>query len=175
MHAPEILRVTFCAFLHNSAIAISSILKIIILTPRCCRIVKTLGPLPEKWRSRKFDNNGYPVEASDDRIHDAEQLEYEPLGAPLIEAVREIEADPMAKNHDGLEGELWTPKWESTDMDDSEMDDLEMGDDSNSTNRISKEEAGLLFDLLSKIFKFSPEQRLGLKEIADHPWFNFRS
>jgi serine/threonine-protein kinase SRPK3 len=127
------------------------------------QIVKTLGPLPKKWSSRKFDDDGYPVEDSDERIQDAEELEYEPFRALLLEAVREIEGDPnvsLAKNHDSLEAELWTPSYESTDM-----------DGSSSTMRISREEVDLLFDLLLKIFKYSPEERLGLKEIADHPWF----
>ncbi|KAM0427802.1 hypothetical protein ACHAPT_007259 [Fusarium lateritium] len=37
--------------------------------------------------------------------------------------------------------------------------------------KISNEEAGLLFDLLSKILVYEPSERASVKEILSHPWF----
>ncbi|KAG4442616.1 hypothetical protein IFR05_001872 [Cadophora sp. M221] len=122
------------------------------------QIVKTLGELPKKWRDRKFDRHGYPAEDSDDH---AEVLEYEPLQAPLVDAVLEIERGPTGSSvgdSDSLEVTLWTPSSGYGSVDGEE-----------STAYISKEEADCLFDLLSKIFRFRPEERLGLQEIVDHP------
>lgn len=39
--------------------------------------------------------------------------------------------------------------------------------------RIREDEASLLLDLLSRIFVYDAANRLGLEEIAAHPWFRF--
>ncbi|KAL5327045.1 hypothetical protein ACEPPN_004735 [Leptodophora sp. 'Broadleaf-Isolate-01'] len=127
------------------------------------QIVKTLGKLPKKWRNRRFDDHGYPAEDSND---DAEVLVCEPLQAPLVDAVLEIERSPIGSSvsdRDNLEAMVWTPSAEYGSVNGEE-----------STAYISKEEADCLFDLLSKIFRFRPEERLGLQEIADHPWFKLQ-
>ncbi|KAK0106908.1 hypothetical protein ONS95_003625 [Cadophora gregata] len=84
------------------------------------QIVKTLGELPEKWRNRNFDSDGYLAEDSDG---DAERLEYEPLRAPLIDTVLEIQDDPsrsLVGVNDSLEVRLWKPSAEYGSMDDEE-------------------------------------------------------
>ncbi|KAK0704404.1 hypothetical protein B0H67DRAFT_648843 [Lasiosphaeris hirsuta] len=40
--------------------------------------------------------------------------------------------------------------------------------------RLSKEEAAQLFDLLIGILKWSPEDRLSMEQIVNHPWFGYR-
>jgi serine/threonine-protein kinase SRPK3 len=38
--------------------------------------------------------------------------------------------------------------------------------------QISKDEAALLYDLLSKIFVCYPRKRLSAKEMLNYPWFH---
>lgn len=38
-------------------------------------------------------------------------------------------------------------------------------------SKISKEEVGSLYDLLSRVFKYDPEDRISTVEIEKHEWF----
>lgn len=41
--------------------------------------------------------------------------------------------------------------------------------------KISKQEATLLYDLLSKIFVYNPEDRMTAADMLHHPWFSMDS
>jgi len=38
--------------------------------------------------------------------------------------------------------------------------------------KIPEDEAGLLYDLLSRIFVYEPSERVSAKKLLDHPWFH---
>jgi serine/threonine protein kinase len=39
--------------------------------------------------------------------------------------------------------------------------------------RLDKDEAELLEDLLRKMLRYRPEERIGMREVVEHPWFEF--
>ena len=41
--------------------------------------------------------------------------------------------------------------------------------------RLHEEEVGLLEDLLEKMLKYRPEERIRIEDVIRHPWFNVRS
>jgi serine/threonine-protein kinase SRPK3 len=39
--------------------------------------------------------------------------------------------------------------------------------------RLSSEEVELLADLLGKMLKYDPRDRIGIDEVVEHPWFQY--
>jgi serine/threonine protein kinase len=44
-----------------------------------------------------------------------------------------------------------------------------------SGTRLDKEEVALLGDLLEKMLRLRPEDRITMEEVVRHPWFTYRS
>ncbi|KAH6720108.1 kinase-like domain-containing protein [Leptodontidium sp. MPI-SDFR-AT-0119] len=116
------------------------------------QIVKSLGKLPKKWRNRRFDGHGYPAEDSND---DAEVLVCEPLQAPLVDAVLEIERGPIGSLVATVIA--WKPWYGLLAL---------------SMEVWMAKNPQLTFRRRRRIVR--PEKRLGLQEIADHPWFKLQ-
>lgn len=122
------------------------------------QMVETLGKLPEPWwnaweqRYVYFDDLG---RSKKQRAQgDSLAVEY-----PLVKHIKDIgtkdgEDEEVEKGGDG----------KTNGKEDRLME--------TKGTKISSEEVDLLEDLLTKIFKYIPNQRLTLKEIISHSWFN---
>ncbi len=122
------------------------------------QMVQTLGKLPEPWwnaweqRYAYFDDHGKPKQQWAQGIPLA--VEY-----PLVEQIKDIGTEDGEDGDDEDNGDEKTLNGEEDRLMES------MG-----TN-ISSEEVDLLEDLLTRIFKYTPNQRLTLKNIISHSWF----
>lgn len=120
------------------------------------QMVQTLGKLPEPWwneweqRYAYFDDQGKPKQTWANNIPLA--VEY-----PLVEQINDIGTEDGDDEDEGVEKAL----------DRKEQQLMErMG------TKLTDKEADLLRDLLIKILKYPPNQRLSLENIIDHSWFS---
>jgi serine/threonine protein kinase len=160
-----------------------------------------LGPLPELWDKMSFDDEGMPrhekMSFESEIIPWLE--EGEPLIHPLLSLVGDIEAEiepsdlPNVKEGGNFEvkkiglEEILKPrnvrqrKHIVDEFDDEvpsfgerprteEEEFKEKGRHANAL-KISKEEVGSLYDLLSKVLRYDPEDRISTAEIEKHEWF----
>lgn len=135
------------------------------------QIVQILGKLPERWwyawegRLTYFDEDGNPKQKwKNDR----------PLASlhPLIDQVKDIGSEDdsdddtnqtgaeHANTHEGESGRL------SADGNNEPS--------STGSGRISPEEVACLYDLLSRMLKYGPEERITVKEASQHAWFSMK-
>ncbi|KAB5533507.1 kinase-like domain-containing protein [Coniochaeta sp. 2T2.1] len=135
---------------------------------------ESLGPLPEPYRYVWFENDyrgrGIPLDAeiplsepvslSAQRMKDKKTRALGSRHANLLEkiirepaglGVRILPGEDVSASPGQRQTGNGTHKW------------MEY--------QIPADEADGLFDLLSRIFKYSPEERLTLSEIVAHPWF----
>lgn len=119
------------------------------------QMVQTLGKFPEPWwnawedRYNYFDDQGKPKQEWPNDIPGA--VEY-----PLMEQIKDIGAE------DG----------DDTDEVDGKAPDSKDRLAESLGTKVSDEEAVLLEDLLTKILKYAPNQRLALENIMNHGWFH---
>jgi serine/threonine protein kinase len=112
--------------------------------------VATLGRLPDAWwaafeqRALWFERDGQPKSEEDQ----------ESAGV-LLKACRS-----------SIRAKL---------LEIGELDDLPFGDDGPMIERpgvrLCEEEVGLLGDLLERMLKYQPEERIRIQEVTRHPWF----
>lgn len=129
------------------------------------QIVQILGKLPERWwyawdrRLTYFEEDGNPKQKwKNDR----------PLASlhPLIDQFKNIGSEDdtnqtsaeHASNHESDSGELSAH--------------ANNRPSSTGSGRISPEEVACLYDLLSRILKYAPEERITVKEASEHAWFS---
>lgn len=121
-------------------------------------IVQLLGKLPERWwhawegRLTYFDEDGNPKQKwENDR----------PLASldPLMDLVKDIGGEDDNDDDDNCTGSGSAQARES--------------DNASSTGRgkISTEEVASLYDLLSKMLKYAPEERITAEDASEHAWF----
>jgi len=147
-----------------------------------------MGPLPEPYRTRwyELDPTGEPnIEGdmsipvsydperarvvADERFEDTGTRDYlhwlirKTKTMPIItEQANEI-ADQYEHNNAAL------PRY-------GDPSDVYLGPNSKHTYRLPREEGDQLFDLMSRIFKWDPAERISAAEVLNHPWFrNLRS
>ncbi len=126
-------------------------------------VVELLGKLPEPWWSTTWeDRTAYFEDATDRR------------GRPVRVRRRETAR--------GARGGSARPPFSS--LHDAVADGLVWGDDAspgnhhhhnnNKNNRreIPREEVDLFADLLKRLFRYLPEDRITAEEALSHPWFN---
>ncbi|KAJ6505820.1 kinase-like domain-containing protein [Mycena vitilis] len=115
--------------------------------------VETLGRLPDPWwasfeeRVRWFEEDGEPKSA---QAQPQGRFAIQASKSSIRQKLREIGAkdDPP----DADEG----PMIESSGV------------------RLPEEEVDLLGDLLEKMLRYRPEERIGMREVVEHPWFSFK-
>lgn len=126
--------------------------------PRWCGKWSKLGKLPEPWwnaweqRYAYFDDHRKPKQQWAQGIPLA--VEY-----PLVEQLKDISTENGELGDDEDDGDEKTLK----DEEDRLMESM--------GTKISSEEVDLLEDLLARIFKHIPNQRLTLENITSHRWF----
>lgn len=111
--------------------------------------VETLGRLPDPWwaafeqRSLWFDEDGQPKSEQDQE--------------PYVKACRSSIRDKLCEIGEG----------------DDELPPF--GDEGLMIEKIGvrlrEEEVGLLEDLLEKMLRYRPEERIGIRDVVRHPWF----
>lgn len=164
-------------------------------------IIHMLGPLPESWDKMSFDDEGIPrhekMSFESEIIPWLE--EGQPLMHPLLSLVGDIEAEIEPSNLPsvteggnfevkkiGLE-EILKPrnvrqrKHIVDEFDDevpsfgdrprTEEEEFKEKERHANALKISKEEVGSLYDLLSKVLRYNPEERISTAEIEKHEWF----
>ncbi|KAM6503083.1 Protein kinase-like domain containing protein [Amanita muscaria] len=116
--------------------------------------VETLGKLPEPWwsafehRSLWFEENGKPKPIE---IQEQEGVLLPAIESSIRQKLREIgEQDEPPYADEG-------PMMESI------------------GTRLEEGEVVLLGDLLEKMLRYRPEERITIKEVVRHPWFNYTS
>jgi hypothetical protein len=143
-------------------------------------LVHTLGKLPGAWDYTIFDAYGRPIRVQEPWIKAGH-----PLKHPLIKTVAAI-TDEHYTPSVGESKLFWTPlpdpevsvvykeveeagqiMWKRFPKTLFESDE----DRAKRLKRMSMEETATLFDLLSKIFKYDPSQRISAAELSKHPWF----
>ncbi|RYP90065.1 hypothetical protein DL770_003804 [Monosporascus sp. CRB-9-2] len=164
------------------------------------QIVKAVGELPEKWRQKKFDEEGFPVvegeggevfwsleetQPLDDRVG---AIVGEPAGlfingrGEALEAVdMDGEPEPAMFDDDAalrvpypaaLGSVVWKPTAICIDGSYFTAYSDETYGMLEAFPRIAESEALLLVDLLSKIFTYGPAKRIKAEELATQPWFH---
>ncbi|KAJ7858066.1 kinase-like domain-containing protein [Mycena olivaceomarginata] len=114
--------------------------------------VETLGRLPDPWwasfaeRTRWFEDDGEPKSAQAQ-----ERFSIHACKSSIREKLREI----------GTQDDL-------PDADEGPMVER-------SGVRLLEEEVELLGDLLEKMLRYRPAQRIGMEEVIGHPWFRIRT
>lgn len=157
------------------------------------QIVKAMGALPEEWGQTRFDEEGFAVEGKEGEpfwsLEEMRPLEdrvqaivNEPPSLFINEALDAAVEEPEAAMFDddaalrvpyadALSSMLWRPTAVCVDGDYFARYSDETVDMLKAFPRISGSEAALLVDLLSKIFTYDPETRIGVEELVAHPWF----
>ncbi|KAH7916656.1 CMGC/SRPK protein kinase [Hygrophoropsis aurantiaca] len=116
------------------------------------QIVETLGKLPEPWwsafapRKQWFEDNGEP------KPEDVQKRE----GALLIAAkssIREKLRQIGEEEGPPGRGDSWISEATCTKLDEAEVE--------------------LLGDLLEKMLRYRPEDRVTMREVIEHPWFQY--
>ena len=79
---------------------------------------------------------------------------------PLVKHITDIGSSDGEDGNDEDEGDGKTLNGEEDELLD------------NKGTKLSTEEVDLLEDLLTRIFKYTPSQRLTLKDIVNHGWFH---
>jgi serine/threonine protein kinase len=145
------------------------------------QIIKTIGPLPDKWRHVKFDyDEGFPIRSeAEEREKECATIDW-PLTYPLKACIDDIEDDPSdpipsdltallpaVRNDDEL---FWNPPPSPGTRCRDDYGILHNTEGYADMPHISSEEADCLYDLLSRIFRYEPEERISLEEIIKHPW-----
>ncbi len=158
-----------------------------------------MGELPEAWKQIKFNEDGFAVfkEGEGEQFWSLEETQPledrvlgiidEPTGRFINaqgEAVEVTDAE-MEKSRRavmfGVEftvpypaavrSMVWKPTAVCVDGGFFVAYSDETGQMLEASPRISKPEASLLADLLSKIFTYDPAKRLRAEELVEHPWF----
>lgn len=112
-------------------------------------MLQTLGRPPERWCKKIKEHDGSKDDSgSDDQEHPL-VLKNIVSTAPL----RDILRDVGSEDEPPMEGEDDGPMIEKT------------------GTRIPDEEVELLGDLLGKMLKYEPEERITMEEVVEHPWF----
>lgn len=121
------------------------------------QMVQTFGKPPEPWwnswevRSAYFNDHGKPKQNWKKGI--ALAVEY-----PLVKHIADIGSGDGEDGNDEDEGDGKILSGEEDEL----LDDK--------GTKLSSEEADLLEDLLTRIIKYTPNQRLTLKDIVNHGW-----
>ncbi|KAK9365209.1 hypothetical protein V1509DRAFT_414394 [Lipomyces kononenkoae] len=131
-------------------------------------MVQTLGKLPEPWwsswesRHDYFDEDGKPKNYWPNGIPLSKEY-------PLIQLIRDIGADDYQPVTD--EYSVETDNVKSSDCAEPETNSMfeSMG------TRLSATEVEVFEDLLHKVLRYNPEQRLQIQEIIEHSWFTISS
>ncbi|KAJ3781178.1 kinase-like domain-containing protein [Lentinula aff. detonsa] len=113
--------------------------------------VETLGKLPSPW----WDSFEERTAWFDDQSGEPKSLEEQERAGSLMKAVRSSIRE----------------KLRTVGVD----DDLSYGDEGpmmeKCGTRMREEEVELLVDLLEKMLKYRPQERIGVGEVLEHPWF----
>ena len=162
------------------------------------KLMRLLGPLPERWRKIDFDDEDRPMESQSDDDGDDEWQDDE-TGTqkqrlsglvPDIEATYEsLEEGNCHQNEDAILDQDSTPsepclKPRNVDQR-PETRDLKPGDDGYvhypshaerkekhaKAPKISEDESESFCDLLSRILRYEPKERMSIEDILQHEWF----
>jgi serine/threonine protein kinase len=163
------------------------------------QIVKTLGEekLPQEWRQTRFDEDGFAVADGEQGGEPFWTLED---SRPLRERVRSIVDEPKglcvdasgevvemteepapgffpdwvalrAAYPDWTKGMVWKPTAVCVEGEYIEGYGEETDELLKAFPRIGEREAELLVDLLDKMFRYDPAERITAEEVVEHPWF----
>ena len=111
------------------------------------QITRILGKLPEPWWNAWEERNSFYDDHGKPKL--PRSVEY-----PLVKCIKNI------GTKDGEDGDGKTVNGEEDGLMESRG------------TKISSDEVDLLEDLLTRIFKFTPDERLTLKDIIIHSWFS---
>uniref|UniRef100_A0A0B7KKZ2 EKC/KEOPS complex subunit BUD32 n=1 Tax=Bionectria ochroleuca TaxID=29856 RepID=A0A0B7KKZ2_BIOOC len=152
-------------------------------------IAQYLGPLPNSWGDPIFDKDGFPIKDGTAGVPLSDFLRPEKLS--LRDAINQIFDRPPDSLHcqnppvrpqilredpypPCYETKFWRPG--SINIDgvylrgyNDKVDEI-----IKSLPKISKHEADLLYDLVSKVFVYEPEKRPSAEDVLRHPWFQFQ-
>jgi len=155
-------------------------------------IIQTLGDMPREWQQTLWDDDGQPTKDpskgeplwkwEDERP--LKDLVYKIWDEPEGRVVQSGTTGPEDEDWDEDRNEPFPPcfsdmVWKPTA---TKVDNVYLyGHNRESVAlvevlpRISEHEAGLLYDLLSKIFVYDPKRRPTAKEVLSHPWFQLEA
>lgn len=161
------------------------------------QIVKTLGDLPEEWRTTRFNTDGRAVPEDDEGDPFWTLEERRPLEDRLREIFDEppslfidqqgniveptaVEPDPTdfadeaafrVPYPSSLKSLMWKPTAISVAGHYIAWYSEETDELLKAFPKISEPELSFLMDLLSKMFEYDPEKRIKAEELVTHPWF----
>ncbi|KAJ6492262.1 kinase-like protein [Mycena sanguinolenta] len=115
--------------------------------------VETLGRLPDPWWDAFTERTQW----------------FEDDGAPKIAEAQERAGLLIQASKSSIRAKLLSI---GTQDDPPQVDEGPMVERSGVTLR--EEEMRFLGDLLEKMLKYPPEERIGIKEVVAHPWFTFK-
>jgi serine/threonine-protein kinase SRPK3 len=135
------------------------------------RMTETIGPLPRDWLEQKITTAPNIIERIDERARTVAKGQGDHSLKARVEAIGKWNSWCHWSPEERLEKLVESERYYTRKSTEEELQ-REINRGPNPHGPLSREEVSDFTNLLSKMLKYDPEERITIEEVLEHPWLN---